>query len=119
MSQTFAVFLAATTPTPRLLSQPRWQTETVKGSVVFISGSSTQGGRLFGGPWMYLRPNTSKYLEILISVCLYFIRSHYPSHLLIQPADNTGNLEVCATGLRNLIRYVPSLACGISLFCKG
>lgn len=85
-----------------------------KNSLYSLLGSSSQAGRLFGGPWMYLRPNTSKYLEILISVCLYFIRSHYPSHLLVEPSDNAGNLEVSTVGSCfgcSLIFPTSSLSC--------
>lgn len=50
--------------------------------------------RLFGGPLIYLKPSTSKYLEVLISVSLYFIRSDFSSHLQIQPEDIDGNVQV-------------------------
>lgn len=50
--------------------------------------------RLFGGPLIYLKPNTSKYLEVLVSVSLYFIRSEYSSHLQVQPEDIDGNVQV-------------------------
>lgn len=50
--------------------------------------------RLFGGPLIYLKPSTSKYLEVLISVSLYFIRSEYSSHLQVQPEDIDGNVQV-------------------------
>lgn len=50
--------------------------------------------RLFGGPLIYLKPSTSKYLEVLISVSLYFIRSEYSSHLQVQSQDIDGNVQV-------------------------
>lgn len=50
--------------------------------------------RLFGGPLIYLKPSTSKYLEVLLSVSLYFIRSEYSSHLQVQPEDIDGNVQV-------------------------
>lgn len=50
--------------------------------------------RLFGGPLIYLKPSTSKYLEVLVSVSLYFIRSEYSSHLHVQPEDIDGNVQV-------------------------
>ena len=58
-----------------------------------FSGPS-HSARLFGGPLLYLKPSTSKYLEVLISVSLYFIRSEYSSHLNVQVDDVDGNIQV-------------------------
>lgn len=62
---------------------------------MFVSASGpAHSARLFGGPLIYLKPSTSKYLEVLISVSLYFIRSEYSSQLHVQPEDIDGNVQV-------------------------
>lgn len=43
---------------------------------------------------IYLRPTTSKYLEILISISLYFVRSEYPDHVKVTPQDSEGSVQV-------------------------
>ena len=53
-----------------------------------------KSSRLFAGSQLYLRPNTSKYLEILISVSLYFVRSDYPASMELDDKDIDGNTEV-------------------------
>lgn len=60
---------------------------------ILFSGPA-HSARLFGGPLIYIKPNTSKYLEVLVSVSLYFIRSEYSSHLQVQPEDIDGNVQV-------------------------
>ncbi|XP_048577556.1 protein dopey-1 isoform X2 [Nematostella vectensis] len=61
------------------------------------------------GPLLYLRPNTSKYLEILISVCLYFIRSEYGVGLDRDAADVDGNAQVQMTSAEVLTSIVWQL----------
>ena len=43
---------------------------------------------------MLIRASTAKYLEILLSVCLYFIRSDYQKCVRASPADLEGNFTV-------------------------
>lgn len=43
---------------------------------------------------LLVRASTAKYLEILLSVCLYFIRSDFHQHLNISATDFEGNFTV-------------------------
>ena len=43
---------------------------------------------------LLIRASTAKYLEILLSVCLYFIRSDYQKSVRASPADLEGNFAV-------------------------
>ncbi|KAK3711622.1 hypothetical protein QZH41_003796 [Actinostola sp. cb2023] len=82
-----------------------------------------KSSRLFAGSLLYLRPNTSKYLEILIAVSLYFIRSEYPDSLDLDDNDIDGNTEVQMTStdvltsaIWQLVEVVRENAVGIGPF---
>ena len=46
---------------------------------------------------LLIRAGTAKYLEILLSVCLYFIRSEYHESLEVTSQDHEGNFAVQST----------------------
>lgn len=48
-------------------------------------------------------------IELLISLCLQFLRSHYPSHLCLGPLDLQGNREVQVKSVEVLTRMVNQL----------
>ena len=48
----------------------------------------------FSAHQLLIRASTAKYLEILLSVCLYFIRSDYQKCVQASPADLEGNFAV-------------------------
>jgi len=48
-------------------------------------------------------------LELLMSLCLRFLRSHYPSYLTVGPRDLQGNREVQVQSVEVLVRLVHQL----------
>ena len=50
-------------------------------------------------------------LELLVSLCLRFLRSHYPSYLSLGPLDLQGNREVQVRSVEVLTRMVNQLGC--------
>ncbi|XP_073329578.1 protein DOP1B [Pagrus major] len=50
-------------------------------------------------------------IELLVSVCLRFLRSHYPSYLSLGPLDLQGNREVQVKSVEVLTRMVNQLGC--------
>ncbi|XP_049450038.1 protein dopey-2 [Epinephelus fuscoguttatus] len=50
-------------------------------------------------------------IELLVSLCLRFLRSHYPSYLSLSPLDQQGNREVQVKSVEVLTRMVNQLGC--------
>lgn len=50
-------------------------------------------------------------IELLVSLCLRFLRSHYPSYLSLGPLDLQGNREVQVKSVEVLTRMVNQLGC--------
>uniref|UniRef100_A0A3P9AY55 DOP1 leucine zipper like protein B n=1 Tax=Maylandia zebra TaxID=106582 RepID=A0A3P9AY55_9CICH len=50
-------------------------------------------------------------IELLVSLCLRFLRSHYPSYLSLSPLDLQGNREVQVKSVAVLTRIVNQLCC--------
>ncbi|XP_040004042.1 protein dopey-2 isoform X3 [Xiphias gladius] len=50
-------------------------------------------------------------IELLVSLCLRFLRSHYPSYLNLGPLDLQGNREVQVKSVEVLTRIVNQLGC--------
>ncbi|KAM9347350.1 protein DOP1B [Symphorus nematophorus] len=50
-------------------------------------------------------------IELLVSLCLRFLRSHYPSYLSLAPLDLQGNREVQVKSVEVLTRMVNQLGC--------
>lgn len=50
-------------------------------------------------------------IELLVSLCLRFLRSHYPSYLNLGPLDLQGNREVQVKSVVVLTRMVNQLGC--------
>ncbi|XP_028992483.1 protein dopey-2 [Betta splendens] len=50
-------------------------------------------------------------IELLVSLCLQFLRSHYPSYLCLGPLDLQGNREVQVKSVEVLTRMVNQLGC--------
>lgn len=50
-------------------------------------------------------------IELLVSLCLRFLRSHYPSYLSVGPLDLQGNREVQVKSVEVLTRMVNQLGC--------
>uniref|UniRef100_A0A1A7XN10 Dopey family member 2 n=1 Tax=Iconisemion striatum TaxID=60296 RepID=A0A1A7XN10_9TELE len=50
-------------------------------------------------------------IELLVSLCLRFLRSHYPSYLSLTPLDLQGNREVQVKSVAVLTRIVNQLSC--------
>ncbi|XP_040913868.1 protein dopey-2 isoform X2 [Toxotes jaculatrix] len=50
-------------------------------------------------------------IELLVSLCLRFLRSHYPSYLSLGPLDLQGNREVQVKSVAVLTRMVNQLCC--------
>uniref|UniRef100_A0A3B4Y6B4 DOP1 leucine zipper like protein B n=2 Tax=Seriola lalandi dorsalis TaxID=1841481 RepID=A0A3B4Y6B4_SERLL len=50
-------------------------------------------------------------IELLVSLCLRFLRSHYPSYLSLGPLDLQGNREVQVKSVEVLTRMVNQLSC--------
>lgn len=50
-------------------------------------------------------------IELLVSLCLRFLRSHYPSYLSLTPLDLQGNREVQVKSVAVLTRIVNQLGC--------
>ncbi|XP_037646910.1 protein dopey-2 isoform X2 [Sebastes umbrosus] len=50
-------------------------------------------------------------IELLVSLCLQFLRSHYPSYLTLGPLDLQGNREVQVKSVEVLTRMVNQLGC--------
>lgn len=50
-------------------------------------------------------------VELLVSLCLRFMRSHYPIYLSLGPLDQQGNKEVQVKSVEVLTRIVKQLCC--------
>ncbi|KAM4608317.1 protein DOP1B isoform 2-T2 [Polymixia lowei] len=50
-------------------------------------------------------------IELLVSLCLRFLRSHYPTYLILGPHDLQGNREVQVKSVEVLTRMVNQLGC--------
>lgn len=50
-------------------------------------------------------------VELLVSLCLRFMRSHYPIYLTLGPLDQQGNKEVQVRSVEVLTRIVKQLCC--------
>uniref|UniRef100_A0A3P9J815 DOP1 leucine zipper like protein B n=1 Tax=Oryzias latipes TaxID=8090 RepID=A0A3P9J815_ORYLA len=50
-------------------------------------------------------------IELLVSLCLLYLRSHYPSYLSLTPLDLQGNREVQVKSVTVLTRIVNQLCC--------
>ncbi|KAM6979247.1 protein DOP1B isoform 1-T1 [Tautogolabrus adspersus] len=50
-------------------------------------------------------------IELLVSLCLRFLRSHYPSYLSLDPLDLQGNREVQVKSVEVLTHMVNQLGC--------
>lgn len=72
-------------------------------------GNSFYGGLLSPSSLPSLPP--SLLLELLVSLCLRFMCSHYPSYLSLGPLDIQGNREVQVKSVEVLTRIVNQLVC--------
>ncbi|XP_069462423.1 protein DOP1A isoform X2 [Ambystoma mexicanum] len=66
---------------------------------------------------------SSMYIEILISLCLYYMRSHYPTHVKVTHPDLMGNsnmqmmsIEILTLLLSELAKVIESSAKGFASF---
>uniref|UniRef100_A0A7N8Y880 DOP1 leucine zipper like protein B n=1 Tax=Mastacembelus armatus TaxID=205130 RepID=A0A7N8Y880_9TELE len=50
-------------------------------------------------------------IELLVSLCLRFLRSHYPSYLSLSPVDLQGNRDVQVKSVEVLTRIMNQLGC--------
>ncbi|XP_053316061.1 protein dopey-1 [Spea bombifrons] len=62
---------------------------------------------------------SSMYIEILISLCLYFMRSHYPTHVKVTQQDLMGNRNMQMTSIEILTFLFTELAKVIESSAKG
>lgn len=62
---------------------------------------------------------SSMYIEILISLCLYFMRSHYPAHIKVSQQDLVGNRNMQMLSIEILTLLFTELAKVIESSAKG
>ncbi|NWT91950.1 DOP1 protein, partial [Urocynchramus pylzowi] len=62
---------------------------------------------------------SSMYIEILISLCLYYMRSHYPSHVKVTSQDLIGNRNMQMMSIEILTLLFAELAKVIESSAKG
>ncbi|XP_063772963.1 protein dopey-1 isoform X2 [Pseudophryne corroboree] len=62
---------------------------------------------------------SSMYIEILISLCLYFMRSHYPTHVKVSQQDLIGNRNMQMMSIEILTLLFTELAKVIESSAKG
>ncbi|KAJ6665837.1 hypothetical protein lerEdw1_001309 [Lerista edwardsae] len=62
---------------------------------------------------------SSMYIEILISLCLYYMRSHYPTHVKVSPQDLIGNRNMQMMSIEILILLFAELAEVVESSAKG
>lgn len=62
---------------------------------------------------------SSMYIEILISLCLYFMRSHYPAHIKVSQQDLVGNRNMQMLSVEILTLLFTELAKVIESSAKG
>ncbi|XP_066461074.1 protein dopey-1 isoform X2 [Eleutherodactylus coqui] len=62
---------------------------------------------------------SSMYIEILISLCLYFMRSHYPTHVKVSQQDLMGNRNMQMMSVEILTLLFTELAKVIESSAKG
>ncbi|XP_031757573.1 protein dopey-1 isoform X2 [Xenopus tropicalis] len=62
---------------------------------------------------------SSMYIEILISLCLYFMRSHYPTHVKVTQQDLMGNRNMQMMSIEILTLLFTELAKVIESSAKG
>lgn len=62
---------------------------------------------------------SSMYIEILISLCLYYMRSHYPTHVKVSPQDLIGNRNMQMMSIEILILLFAELAKVVESSAKG
>ncbi|XP_074253856.1 protein DOP1A isoform X2 [Saimiri boliviensis] len=62
---------------------------------------------------------SSMYIEILISLCLYYVRSHYPTHVKVTPQDLIGNRNMQMMSIEILTLLFTELAKVIESSAKG
>ncbi|KAM5284545.1 protein DOP1A isoform 3-T4 [Hipposideros larvatus] len=62
---------------------------------------------------------SSMYIEILISLCLYFMRSHYPTHVKVTAQDLIGNRNMQMMSIEILTLLFTELAKVIESSAKG
>ncbi|KYO27999.1 protein dopey-1 isoform A [Alligator mississippiensis] len=62
---------------------------------------------------------SSMYIEILISLCLYYMRSHYPTHVKVTPQDLIGNRNMQMMSIEILTLLFAELAKVIESSAKG
>ncbi|KAG8444835.1 hypothetical protein GDO86_009840 [Hymenochirus boettgeri] len=62
---------------------------------------------------------SSMYIEILISLCLYFMRSHYPTHVKVAQQDLIGNRNMQMMSIEILTLLFTELAKVIESSAKG
>ncbi|XP_075895809.1 protein DOP1B isoform X2 [Nelusetta ayraudi] len=68
-----------------------------------------QDGRGFYGPLLSPCAAPSVLLELLVSLCLRFMRSHYPSYVALGPLDQRGNREAQVKSVEVLTQIVNQL----------
>lgn len=62
---------------------------------------------------------SSMYIEILISLCLYYMRSHYPTHVNVSPQDLVGNRNMQMMSIEILTLLFAELAKVVESSTKG
>ncbi|XP_048351284.1 protein dopey-1 isoform X2 [Sphaerodactylus townsendi] len=62
---------------------------------------------------------SSMYIEILISLCLYYMRSHYPTHVKVSPQDLIGNRNMQMMSIEILTLLFAELAKVVESSTKG
>ncbi|XP_006870721.1 PREDICTED: protein dopey-1 isoform X2 [Chrysochloris asiatica] len=62
---------------------------------------------------------SSMYIEILISLCLYYMRSHYPTHVKVTAPDLIGNRDMQVMSIEILTLLFTELAKVIESSAKG
>ncbi|NXF04929.1 DOP1 protein, partial [Smithornis capensis] len=62
---------------------------------------------------------SSMYIEILISLCLYYVRSHYPTHVKVTSQDLIGNRNMQMMSIEILTLLFAELAKVIESSAKG
>ncbi|KAM5256865.1 protein DOP1A isoform 7-T7 [Ctenodactylus gundi] len=62
---------------------------------------------------------SSMYIEILISLCLYYVRSHYPTHVKVTSQDLIGNRNMQMMSIEILTLLFTELAKVIESSAKG